>query len=246
MKKLVVFVGLGIITAVVIGGCSKSAVGPGLSAKYHVEAMLVENLAGYTARIDVALTKNDSLYKKAIVTLAAVPLDTVSIGYYKTFDTTVIKPGHSYVLNIKDSTSLNYNITISVPAILTGQVTNLPVNRLYSGGMVTVQWTVATGADGYIYATTTPPGSISDSGYQVYAAGTDGAIPPDAFKLNQVPISGTHKVYIAAYTGAPVSAPGVPFAIPVANNPADNISTTIITGRAAGMVVALPDSVVVP
>ena len=246
MKKLFVLIGLGIIAVVVIGGCSKNPAGLGTSARYHVEAMLVENLVGYTARVDVALTKNDSLYKKALVTLAAVPLDTISIGYYKTFDTTVIKPGHSYVLNIHDSTSLNYNIIISVPGSLTGGVTNLPVNRHYSGGAVTVTWTTSDGTDGYIFSTTTPPGSISDSGYQEYAIGLDGTIPPDAFKLNQVSISGTHKVYAAAYTGAPVLAPGVPFAIPVANNPADNISTTKITGRASGMVVAMPDSVVVP
>lgn len=243
MRKLFVYISVGIMAAVVIGSCSKNPAGSGSSAKYYVEAMLVESLAGYTARIDVALTKNDSLYKKATVTLASEKLDTISIGYYKIFDSTTIKPGNDYVLNIKDSTSLNYNIIISVPGSLTGGVTS-PADRLYRTGAVAVQWTVATGADGYIYAMTTPQGSISDSGYQVYTTGTDGVIPPDAFKMNQDPIYGTYRVYVAAYVGAPVLTPGVPFAMPTVNSPAANISTTKISGRWAGLVVAVPDSVV--
>ncbi len=246
MNKYFAISGIILMAVAVMGGCNGKVTGPGHTPNYRVEGILVKSLDGGSARIDLTLTKDSLSYKKAVITLGTTILDTNTLGYTKTFVADSILPGQNYQLNIHDSTSLNVNLIIALPGSLTSHVTNLPVDRIYSGGVVSVEWTISAGTDGYLLATDPPSGAITDSGFSAYFDGTSGSIGPDAFRYNLNAISGTHKVYAAAYTGAPVSGPGVPFAIPVANNPADNVSKNILFGRLAGLVIAAPDSVVVP
>ncbi len=210
-------------------------------------AVLVKNLSDGSARIDMTLQKNDSTYKKAVVTLGTTILDTNILGYTKSFLSTEILVGQNYTLNIHDSTSLNINLIITMPGSYTDSVA-VPANRIYSGGNVTVGWTVAANADGYILATVPPADAITDAGDSTYyydvTSGT--IIGPEIFRPNGVAVSGTHKVYVAAFAGAPVKTPGIPFSVPETNKPGDNVSKNILFGRLAGMVITAPDSVVVP
>ena len=141
---------------------------------------------------------------------------------------------------------LDIDLTITLPGELSAEISDLPVSRIYSGGSVNVDWTVSAGTEGYILATVPPDTLPADSGYEAYVSGTSGAIPPDAFSFNQISMLGKHDVYVAAYTGAPTAADAVPFGLPVANNPPDSSFTSRLTGRIAGMVIAAPDSVIVP
>lgn len=246
MRKTFAINGLILCAAVLLTACSESPTGSTPMATYSVAAVLVKNLSDGSARIDMTLQKNDSTYKKAVVTLGTTVLDTNILGYTKSFTSTQILVGQTYNLNIHDSTSLNINLIITMPGSLTISNVALPADRHYISGAVGVQWTISAGTDGYLLADVPPSGAISNLGDTAYYDATEGAIRPAAFRYNDIAVSGTHLVYVAAFTGAPVSAPAVPFPIPVANNPADNISVSIVTGRAAGIVVAAPDSVVVP
>ncbi len=234
------------MAAAILGGCSGNVTGPGHTANYRVEGILVKSLDGGSARIDLTLTKDSLSYKKAVVTLGTTVLDTNSLGYTKTFTPSVIQAGQNYQLNIHDSTSLNVNLIIAMPGSLAISNVALPADRHYVSGAVGVTWTVSAGTDGYILATDPPAGAITDSGFSAYFNDVQGSILAGSFRYNGLAISGTHEVYVAAFTGAPVKTPGVPFLIPVANSPADNVSKNILFGRLAGMVVTAPDSVVVP
>ncbi|MDD4052860.1 MAG: hypothetical protein PHR28_13305 [candidate division Zixibacteria bacterium] len=246
MKKYFAISGIILMAAAIMGGCNGTVTGPGYTPKYRVEGILVKSLDGGSARIDLTLTKDSLSYKKAVITLGTTILDTNTLGYTKIFASGAIQTGQNYQLNIHDSTSLNVNLIIAMPGSFAINNVSLPADRIYAFGAVGVDWTISAGTDGYILADVPPSEAISNRGDTAYYDATEGAIRPDAFRYNDIAVSGTHLVYVAAYTGAPVSAPAVPFAIPVANDPADNVSKNILFGRLAGMVVAAPDSVVVP
>lgn len=247
MKKNLLAVVMFLITVAIISSCSGDLnVTDDTETTYSVQATLVKNLADGTAQIDIVLSKNGSLYKNAAITLAGYQVDTSLNGYSQTFTPGQIATGSSNTLTITDSASLDVNYTITLPGTLSIDMSDLPENRHYSGGAVPVEWTISSGTDGYILATTTPLGSSTEDGYEIYLSGFANAIPADGFIFNQQTIVGTHLVYVASYIGSPINTLAIPFEIPVANNPDDNITTTTISGRISGMVISAPDSVVVP
>lgn len=245
MKKTFAIIPVLLIAVFWLSACEEAPNSPDGIVNYKIEAILVKYLSSNTARIDVALTKNGDLYNMAEISLAGFRVITCSDRYCLVFGTDVIKSDTSYTLSITDSTTLDIDLTLTVPGDLTAEVTDLPPNRIYSGGSVNVDWTVSSGTDGYILATIPPDTIAADSGYEAYVSGTSGAIPPEALNFNQLLMRGRHDVYTVAFTGAPSDADGVPFEIPVANNPPDSIFSSRLSGRIAAMVIALPDSIIV-
>lgn len=247
MNKISAILGVFLLAAVILGGCSGDPVAPRSQVDYRVEGVLVKSLDGGTARIDLTLTRDSIAYKKAVITLGTTVLDTNAFGYSKTFAPADIATGQNYNLNIHDSTWLNVNLIISMPGSFS--ITGIsPASRIYTNDPVYLNWSAAANAEGYILGTVPPFGGITDSGYSVYDFNVSdgGIIPPNGFRYNGIAIEGTHTIYVAAFVGAPVKTPGVPFFIPVANDPDDNVSKNILFGRLAGIVLSAPDSVVVP
>ena len=228
---------------VLLISCDGDLTRPTEAPNYQVEAVLAKYLEDGSARIDLTLTRNDSLYKKADITLGSISLDTSQAGYYKNFIPSQIETGQIYTLNIQDSSFLNVNLSISMPG---GFGINMPAVRHFTGDPVSVEWTVSVGTGGYILATEPPDTAATDDGYEAYVSGTLGTIPADAFMFNIIDrILGTHRIYAVSYTGAPSAFDSIPFDIPTANNPANNITEDNITGRSAGMVIAVPDTIIV-
>ncbi|NMC44780.1 MAG: hypothetical protein GYA46_12750 [candidate division Zixibacteria bacterium] len=246
MNKISAISGVFLLAAVILGGCSGDPVAPHSQVDYRVEGVLVKSLDGGSARIDLTLTRDSIAYKKAVITLGTTVLDTNAFGYSKTFAPADIAIGQNYNLNIHDSTWLNVNLIISVPGSLAITAMGLPASRLYSGLSFAVDWSDAANANGYILATDPPSAFPDDTGYAEYVSISEGTLTPAALKYNDELVAGTHKVYVAAFIGAPTATPGLPIEIPTANNPDDNVSKTILFGRLAGMVLSVPDSVVVP
>ena len=118
--------------------------------------------------------------------------------------------------------------------------------RFFVGGEEEVTWTPSANADGFILATV-PPEIYDLPGYSAYVSSDRGTIPPETF-LDELSarISGTHMIYVAAYTGAPIQSPALPFDVPSVDIPPDNVTGDNIAGRIAGIVVATPDSIIVP
>jgi hypothetical protein len=248
MNKIPVILGSVLLAATILGGCSEKSVTPTQKkTEYRVEGVLVKDLSNGSARIDLTLTKNSVAYNKAVITLGSTVLDTNTYGYVMIFSPSDIIVGQDYNLNIHDSTALNTDLTISLPGSFADTVT-IPANRVYVSGDVHVSWGTAAGADGYILATVPPPGAITDSGYTAYytTVGNQVITPDGVFTYNGDPVSGTHKVYVAAFNGAPVKTLGFPFLVPTVNSPVDNVVSQILGGRLAGMVIPAPDSVIVP
>lgn len=228
---------------VILAACDAEKVTPPQVEEkmYGVEAVLVRDLMGDSASVFVTLTKSKAAYRGADVYLGQVQIDTVASGYYRRFGVDQILPESSYVLTIVDDTMLNAQLTFTMPD-------SFEVDkhyRLFSGGEESVAWSPSVNADGYILATV-PPDGVNDSGYAAYVNINQGTIPAATF-LDSLSnkIVGTHMIYVAAYIGAPVESPDIPFYIPTVNSPADNVSGGNIAGRIAGVVIASPDSIIV-
>ena len=227
--------------SMVFWACSGELNQPDKGSNYRVEAMLTRDLSTDSAWIIVALTKNDLAYKGADVTIDSILLDTNSAGYFKKLGATNYPTGSTHTLNIQDVDTLDVDLTLRLPGSF---VIDAPSNRQFTGSPVPVQWLPSTGAAGYILATEPPVADTSVHPYSAYVTITQGSIPPETFLYNDNSrIVGTHMIYVAAYTGAPIADSQLPFELPATNGYADNVSLNKVTGRVAGMVVAEPDSI---
>lgn len=243
MKKIYIFLTMCAAISIILAACDAEKITPSQVEEkmYGVNAILVRDLMGDSASVFVTLTKSKAAYRGADVYLGQAQIDTVATGYYRRFGVNQILPDSSYVLTIVDDTMLNAQLTFTMPD-------SFEIDkhfRLFSGGEEEVIWSPSVNADGYILATV-PPVGVNDSGYTAYVISDRGTIPAATF-LDSLDnkIVGTHMIYAAAYIGAPVKSPDIPFYIPTVNNPADNVSGEKIAGRIAGMVIASPDSIVV-
>ena len=208
---------------------------------YVVDAVLVKNTYTDSARVDVLLLKNGDTCSTATIRLNTTVLDTSGSRYYKAFGAGLIPVDTVYTLSIHDSTIFSADLSIRLADAVTITFSGF---RFYNGSAEAVSWTGGTKGDGYILATAPPESAAVDTGYSAYYTTLTGAIPAEAFEdgfSNR--IIGVHKIYVTAYTGAPIDSPLLPFDLPKILIPADNVSGTQISGRAAGIVISAPDSI---
>ncbi len=243
MKKIYLFLATCAAISIILAACSAEKIVPPVAKEkiYRVEATLVKDLLTDSASVFITLTKSKVAYKGADIFLGLLPIDTTAAGYFRRLGPNQILADSSYVLTIVDDTLLDTELTITMPD-------SLEIDkryRFFSGGEESVAWTPSVTADGYILATV-PPDIYDFAGYSAYVDADQGTIPPATFldSLSQK-IVGTHMIYVAAYIGAPIESPAIPFDLPSTGGPADNVSGDEIAGRIAGVVIASPDSIIV-
>ncbi len=243
MKKIYLILAIGAAVSILLAACNAEKVVPPVVQEktYGVEAILVKDLLTDSASIFVTLTKSKTAYKGADVYLGPLPIDTTAYGYFRRFGPNQIFTDSSYMLTIVDDTLLDTELTITMPD-------SFEIDkryRFFTGGEETVDWSPSVNADGFILATV-PPAIYTIAGYSAYIDSDQGTIPPATFldSLTNKYV-GTHLIYVAAYIGAPVESPTIPFDLPLTGGPADNITGEDIAGRIAGMLIATPDSIIV-
>lgn len=141
-----------------------------------------------------------------------------------------------------DSASLRVSDSFSIIDVV-------PVNRQAQGlRSVSLQWSGADSADGYVMATALRDSLYHGYGYSLYATSLNpaGTIPPNAFALtnNITPDTGWYYLYVYAYTGVPDSALTARLLpVPFPSQLADNIAVTNMVGHFGTIRVVLHDSV---
>jgi hypothetical protein len=243
MKKIYVISVMIFAAAFILAACSGDLTTPDTTSTYRVDAMLIKKLLPDSAAVFVTLQKNGSDYQEADIRLDGMILDTTFDGYVKYFGPFQLPSDSSFILNIRDGDSLDVDLTISIPEEF---AIESPSVRHFTGSAESVSWSAAPSADGYILAAVPPETTFIYETYEAYTDIPEGAIPPDAFLDGQgEKILGKHSIYVAAYIGAPTFFFELPFEIPSADNPVDNVSGNDISGRVSGMVIAEPDSIFV-
>jgi hypothetical protein len=241
MKTIIRF-SLAALMLMALAGCNAPLNKVDTTPTYYVQAMVINDMANNHTRLDLALTKDGIDYKNAAVTFNGIAIDTNAYGYSRQFDTGAIKTDTFYTLHITDSSTLNVNLTITMPETLSIASAG---TRHFTGSAVPVSWSASHRATGYILGTEPPYPTSIDSGYTAYISTTAASVPPDAFMTNQSWTTGLHNLYVVAYAGAPTVATYLPVNLPTTLTPEDNISQTNISGRLCGAVIALPDVITV-
>jgi len=243
MKKVYFAIITMIAAVLTLAACSGDPpVRSSSGSTYRVDAMLLRQLLPDTAAIYVMLQKNGSDFFEADIHLSGKALDTGQGGYLRYFAAEEIPVDSVYRLHIVDGDSLDINLSIVLPDSFLIQSPDL---RQFTGQAELIDWTAVPSADGYILATVPPDTDIVYAPFGAYVTETDETIPPGTFLDDQARIVGTHMIYVAAYTGAPVEFFEMPFQLPESGAPEDNVSSPSVEGRLCGLLVAPPDSMLV-
>lgn len=247
MKRIIALLISSSLAALILSGCSGNLTTSSTSGStYRLDAILVKDMLTENARIDVSLEKNGSTYTGAdSVKLSTFKLLKGTSSYYRDLAADLILPAHTYTLSIYDA-NLYYSAAITVPGAFTFSVTAPANHQPYVSGAVSVEWSVSAYANGYILATVPPSGALASSSY---ITGQSASIPATYFQYSGSPTTDSvFHIYMGAYWGAPISSTAIPFNMPIASVPADNVSVTSLslTGRIASIVIPVYDSVFVP
>lgn len=242
MKKIVLIFAIVAFGATGIISCDGELTKPDTETTLYVlEALLVRDLALGASYVDVNLKRNDSILTTATVTLDGQIISSNATGYFRLFPISQFPADSSFSLRIVDESILDTTLSISLPGEL-----NIVDDgfRTFIGSAEPVSWTVSAGTDGYILATTTPPGAITSNGYESFVTSSiSSSIPPEAFNYLSQRILGYHMIYVSSYIGSPVASNNFLFDIPTSGGPADNLTGGNLTGKIGGMVIAQPDSI---
>lgn len=246
MKKHILILTIVALAATGLISCNGDRVVPPSDEISHVvEAVLVRDMNTELSHFNLTLKRNGVYLTSAIISLEGMTISSDTTGYFRQFTLNSQFPfGGSYNLRIVDSTILDTTLLITIPDSLSIVDAGF---RNFTGSAEPVIWISSSGTDGYILATTTPPGAVSDSGYAVFVSGTlESSIPPEAFTYLLDRIEGVHKIYIASYKGTPMESDNMPFAMPATGGPVNNLTTGDLTGRIGGIVIAQSDTISVP
>jgi hypothetical protein len=147
---------------------------------------------------------------------------------------------------IDTSQSYTYRDSVVIPGPLT--ITNvIPVNRLWTTGTATVEWSVA--ADVTAYALTITPrtaGSSARGFAEAVLEGDSYTCTPDVFKntFDQT-VPGIYDIQVIAYAPNFLPRSGAVYQLPESDVPSP-INEETISGALAALVVSVHDSVEVP
>lgn|GEM_PF-4941180 len=243
--------GLAVIALLAVGCNSRGGggTGPGTDRLFEIHGIFVRD-ANLTSTKDKAyfeLTRNDTLFHLAALTIDTFKVDTTLFNtYYRQSPPDYLKPGQNHAIRIVYAPN-NLDLTIShiMPDTFSVIVT-IPANRINTGGQaVTIQWTGSANATGYLVACMHDTAQL-DTSFFATSGTTDATIPNDAFQRGGFPLPGTYKIFVIAFRGGLFPYSGIPFPIPANYSPTDTIYSSIVSGRITAAFVCKYDSVVVP
>ena len=204
--------------------------------RFEVTGRLLADSDTGTTGATIRLNDDTLAYESGLYGFEISPATMVSSGMY--------------LLSLEDSVGLNASLSATLPDSFSITIV-VPATRINNGGdQVSVEWSAASGADGYILATVPADSTYTGQGFSVWANSltTAGTIVPDAFRWSDgVNLDlGWYYVYVYAYAGAPdsaLSAESLPCPLP--SQLPDNIDDRDFSGRFGSVSVAIRDSVLV-
>jgi len=240
---------------VVLAGCNRSPAGITSVADYQVEGVLVQEMNHDYAFASARLWRNDSLMTTGSVYLAGVPMaffpsyQEIDSAYQALISPAASHAGNQAYLRIADGFRFADSVLINVVDTFSITDNFEPPNRLLpGGGQVSLEWTSAASAEGYIIATVKAGEAYTGVGYsaQVGTGLNAGTIPASAFvdPVTSELDTGLYYIYVYAHSGSPDSAQAGHFLpTPLPREFPLNIDKSDFTGRFGTLAVTLHDSV---
>jgi len=197
------------LTALVIG-CNTAPTKSGAEDKYHVEGLLVQDMDVDSAFIAARFNRNDTAITNASIKLAGTPLAYfaslrgILAAYQSRLKPANTHAGSNVYLRVADASRFTDSLPLNIVGTF-GLTDNFqPPNHHIQGtnNYVTLEWTAAANADGYIVAAVKTSLAGTGVGYsaRVTSSGVAGTIPAEAFlnpSTNQ-PDTGLYNIYVYA------------------------------------------------
>lgn len=236
-------------------GCHGAGTGALETDTYRVDGLLVADRNADSSLALVLLERNDSTLTNGTVRYdglplgffaTALPIDSV---YFLRLTSATRWANDEQYLYIADGSNYRDSAVFAVPDTFSITDNFSPANHLLQGaGQVSLEWTAAANAAGYVIATVKQSQVYMGGGYSAYAATgvTAGTIPPDAF-INDTSLTldtGLYNVYVYAFAGSPDSVlcrTYLPTPFPAQLG--DNLSIKNGTGHFGTVAVVLHDTV---
>ena len=247
--------GLAVLIMVGLLGCNTAPTGTGIPTNYRLEGAYVQLIDHDDAHAVAKLKRNDSTLAVGSVRMANAAL--AFFASYFEIDSAyqaVVRPaadmaGEDVYLVVGDGSRFIDSLPFSVVDTFSISDQIDPANhQLQGAGQVSLAWTAAANAAGYVIAAVKAEDAYTGKGYSAPAAtvGTSGTIPPEAFldPISQDPDTGLYNIYIYAYNGSPDSALTAKFLPTTWPMPdADNIARANFSGRFGTVTVTAMDTI---
>ncbi len=239
-RNVSIAAGLFLLLLTVYVGCdsypSKST--PVFPNTYRMEGVLVKDIIRNTSTVSVDFRRNDSALNSAVVTYGE---DTLTYGnrlYGLALTPVGLLPFGEDTLEVIDSTRLDVKFagvmadTFSIASVLPDRREKLAFET------VSLSWTGADSAEGYIMAAVKKGQAYMERGYSQYVSSqvTSETFNAQAFTVDNVPTNeidpGWYYLFIYAYTGIPDSALSSDILpVPLPSQLDDNIDLDDLSGR---------------
>ncbi|HOP07705.1 MAG TPA: hypothetical protein PLF13_10490 [candidate division Zixibacteria bacterium] len=240
---------MALVVLALIAGCHSTSLMSETESSYNFFGASVRSLWMDAAAVRVLISSNDSTYSDGSVRFSGDSLHYSNDAYWRFYySADSISTGVNTVI-FSDGVDFLDTVFTVVPGDVTDTVTGLPDNRVNpAGDVVTVDFTSAENAEGYVLAVALKDSLYTGFGFSQWISTqvTSATIPREAFRVSGAldPDTGWYYVYIYAYTDSPdstVTHSMLPMPLP--GNLSDNIADERFKGRFGSLVVSAPDSV---
>ncbi len=251
MRKLILSVtGIAFLGLLAVGCNSRGGggSGPGDNQPFKIHGIFVRD-ANLTSTKDKAyfeLTRNDTLFHLAALTIDTFKIDTTAFNtYYRQSPPDFLSPGQNNpVKMVYAPNNLNLTISHTMPDTFSLNFPGLiSTHENPGGGPILVEWTASGNANGYLIACVNDSAG-KDTSFFPGSFTTNANIPKEAFRTStDQAVPGLYKVYVIAFRGGIYPFSGMPFPYPANYTPVDTTYSSIVGGRITAAYVSKFDTI---
>lgn len=256
MRKVILSItGITLVGLLTVGCNSRGGGGtdPGDNAPFKIHGIFARD-ANLTSDKDKAyfeLTRNDTLFHLAALTIDTFKIDTtVIMTYYRQSPPDYLRPGQNHSIRLVYSpNTLDLTTGLLMPdSFLISSITGINPDHTNPGGSQTanVNWTAAANATGYLVAVVHDSAALSStidtSFFPDFATST--SIPLAAYRdANNQLRYGLYRIYLIAFRGGLFPFSGQSFPLPPNYSVADTNYSLTVAGRIVSAFVAKYDTI---
>ena len=253
MRKLILSMAGMVFLGLFVAGCNRpgtgGGTGPGNGGLFKIYGIFVRdaNLTSTKDKASFQLTRNDTLFNLAAMTLDTFRIDTTAfITYYRQSPPDFLRPGQSHVLHLVYSpNSLDLTTSLLMPDTFSIAFSgpNIQPDHTDPGGKpVQVNWTGSGNATGYFIAVVNDSAGMDTSFFPIDGSSPE-QIPGSAFQIGASTIPGLYKVYVIAFRGGFFPYSGITFSLPPNYTPTDTAYSSTVSGRITAAFVSKFDTI---
>ncbi|HEU4437266.1 MAG TPA: hypothetical protein VFR89_07345 [candidate division Zixibacteria bacterium] len=224
--------------------------GPGDNQPFGIHGIFVRdaNLTSTKDKTYFELTRNDTLFHLAALTIDTFKVDTTLFNtYYRQSPPDFLSPGQNHPVRLVYAPN---NLDLTIPHLMpdTFSITFPGLNPDHQnpgGQAVQLDWTGSANANGYLIYCSNDSAFI-DTAFFASTGVTQATIPQEAFRVGANVIPGKYKVFVVALRDALFDFAGIPFLLPSGYTVADTAYSSLVSGRIGAAFICKQDTIRVP